>query len=48
MWALAWVLQDCAVTSVIPGCKSVAQVESNAAAIGLDMVADDHPQATRP
>lgn len=34
-WALAWVLRDPAVTSVIPGCKSVEQVESNAAAADL-------------
>ena len=29
-WALAWCLQHEAVSSVIPGCKSVEQVESNA------------------
>jgi len=43
-WALAWVLQHPAVTCVIPGCKSVQQVESNAAAADLDMVSEDHPQ----
>jgi len=37
-WALAWCLQHPAVSCVIPGCKSVAQVESNAAAADLDMV----------
>jgi aryl-alcohol dehydrogenase-like predicted oxidoreductase len=37
-WALAWCLQHPAVTTVIPGCKNVAQVESNAAAADLDMV----------
>ncbi len=42
-WALAWCLQQPAVTCVIPGCKSVAQVESNAAA--ADLVREDHPQA---
>ena len=31
-WALAWCLRHPAVTAVIPGCKSVAQVESNAKA----------------
>ena len=31
-WALAWCLKNDAVTSVIPGCKSVEQVEHNAAA----------------
>jgi aryl-alcohol dehydrogenase-like predicted oxidoreductase len=44
-WALAWCLQHPAVTCVIPGCKSVAQVEANARAAELDMVRDDHPQA---
>jgi aryl-alcohol dehydrogenase-like predicted oxidoreductase len=42
-WALAWCLQHPAVTCVIPGCKTVAQVESNAGAANL--VSDDHPQA---
>ncbi len=31
-WALAWCLNDPVVTSVIPGCKNVAQVQQNAAA----------------
>jgi aryl-alcohol dehydrogenase-like predicted oxidoreductase len=50
-WALAWCLQHPAVTCVIPGCKNVAQVESNARAADLSMAAsanevhDDHPQA---
>lgn len=44
-WALAWCLQHPAVTSVIPGCKTVEQVESNASAADLDLVRDDHPQA---
>ncbi len=34
-WALAWCLRHPAVTAVIPGCKSVAQVEANAAAADL-------------
>ena len=34
-WALAWCLKHPAVTSVIPGCKSVEQVEHNAAAASL-------------
>ncbi len=46
-WALAWCLQHPAVTCVIPGCKNVQQVESNAAAADLDIVRDDHPQAAR-
>jgi aryl-alcohol dehydrogenase-like predicted oxidoreductase len=40
-WALAWCLNHDAVACVIPGCKSVAQVESNAAAVKL--VSEDHP-----
>lgn len=44
-WALAWCLQHPAVTCVIPGCKSVEQVDSNARAAELALVRDDHPQA---
>ena len=44
-WALAWCLQHPAVTCVIPGCKTVAQVDNNAAAADLDLVSDNHPQA---
>jgi aryl-alcohol dehydrogenase-like predicted oxidoreductase len=44
-WALAWCLRNEAVTSVIPGCKDVAQVESNAAA--AELVSEDHPLALR-
>jgi myo-inositol catabolism protein IolS len=44
-WALAWCLQHPAVTCVIPGCKSVEQVESNALAADLQTVTDGHPQA---
>jgi len=44
-WALAWCLQHPAVTCVVPGCKTVEQVESNAKAADLDMVKSDHPQA---
>ncbi len=43
-WALAWCLQHPAVTCVIPGCKTVAQVDSNADAADLDLVSDNHPQ----
>ena len=42
-WALAWCLQNEAVTSVIPGCKDLKQVESNAAA--ADLTSDVHTQA---
>ena len=42
-WALAWCLRHEAVTSDIPGCKDLKQVEANAAA--ADLVPDDHPQA---
>ncbi len=34
-WALAWILKNPAVTCVIPGCKSTAQVEANAACADL-------------
>ena len=34
-WALAWCLKHPAVTAVIPGCKDVKQVESNAKAADL-------------
>lgn len=34
-WALAWCLRHPAVTTVIPGCKNVEQVESNARAVEL-------------
>jgi aryl-alcohol dehydrogenase-like predicted oxidoreductase len=44
-WALAWCLQHPAVTAVIPGCKSVRQVEDNARAAELEIVRDDHPHA---
>ncbi len=44
-WALAWCLQHPAVTCVIPGCKTIAQVESNAGAAELELVRADHPQA---
>lgn len=34
-WALAWCLRHPAVTTIIPGCKSVGQVEKNAAVAAL-------------
>lgn len=43
VWALAWCLRHPAVTCVIPGCKTVEQVEMNASAANL--VWGDHPQA---
>jgi len=46
-WALAWCLKHPAVSAVIPGCKSVEQVASNAKATELDIVRDDHPQAVK-
>jgi aryl-alcohol dehydrogenase-like predicted oxidoreductase len=45
-WAIAWCLQHPAVTCVIPGCKSVEQVESNASAAELELVSAAHPQAS--
>jgi len=44
-WALAWCLQHPAVSCVIPGCKNVEQVQSNAQAADLPSVTDDHPLA---
>ncbi len=44
-WSLAWCLQHPAVSCVIPGCKTVAQVEANAKAADMDLVSDGHPQA---
>ena len=44
-WALAWILQHPALTCVIPGNKTIAQVDSNASAADLDLVSDDHSQA---
>lgn len=41
-WALAWCLNHPAVTCVIPGCKDIAQVEANAAAV--ELVNAGHPQ----
>lgn len=37
-WALAWCLQHPAVTAVIPGCKTIEQVELNAGAADLEIV----------
>jgi myo-inositol catabolism protein IolS len=45
-WALAWCLQHPAVSCVVAGCRSVEQLESAASAADLDMVRNDHPQAT--
>lgn len=42
-WALAWCLQHPAVSAVIPGSKTVEQLEGNVAAAALDLVAADHP-----
>ncbi|CAM3636303.1 aldo/keto reductase [Brevibacillus invocatus] len=42
-WALAWCLNHPAVTTVIPGSKSPAQVEANAKA--AELASDQHPQA---
>ncbi len=44
-WALGWCLKHPAVTCVIPGCKNVDQVKSNAAAADVDVVPIDHPQS---
>lgn len=44
-WALAWCLQHPAVSCVIPGCKTIQQIEANAKAADLPMGRSDHPQA---
>jgi aryl-alcohol dehydrogenase-like predicted oxidoreductase len=43
-WALAWCLQHPAVNCVIPGTKSVEQLEVNAGAAALGLWGDGHPQ----
>jgi aryl-alcohol dehydrogenase-like predicted oxidoreductase len=45
-WAIGWCLRHPAVSCVVAGCKSVQQLESNAAATDLHLVRDDHPRAT--
>jgi len=44
-WALAWCLRHTAVSAVIPGMKTVLQVDSNARAADYDEVSVGHPQA---
>ena len=44
-WALAWCLRNPVVSAVIPGCKSPAQLRSNAAAAALEIGQAGHPQA---
>jgi len=44
-WALAWCLQNPAVTCVIPGSKTIEQLDLNANAADLDMVSREHRQA---
>lgn len=44
-WALAWCLREPSVQSVIPGCKTVEQVEENARA--ADMADGRHPWAAK-
>ncbi|MEW1808945.1 aldo/keto reductase [Pseudarthrobacter sp. NPDC080039] len=39
-WALAWCLRPPVITAVIPGSKSVEQLESNAAAADLDLAGE--------
>lgn len=36
-WALAWCLANPAVTAVLPGCKTLAQLDANAAAADLEL-----------
>lgn len=44
-WALTWALRDPAVSAVIPGSKTIAQLESNATAADLELVSESHPSA---
>ena len=44
-WAIAWCLQHPAASCVVAGCRSVQQLEANAAAADLHLVRDDHPRA---
>ena len=44
-WALTWSLRHPAVAAVIPGSKTIAQLESNAGAANLDLVSPAHPAA---
>ena len=44
-WAIAWCLRHPAVSAVIPGSRTIEQLEGNAAAAELDLVSDDHPLA---
>ena len=46
-WALAWCLKHPAVTTVIPGCKNVEQVKSNAAAADLSELVTDGTEQIR-
>jgi myo-inositol catabolism protein IolS len=43
--ALTWPLRHPAVSTVIVGCKSIEQLESNVAAADLDLVSDAQPLA---
>jgi aryl-alcohol dehydrogenase-like predicted oxidoreductase len=45
-WALAWCLRHPAVGAVIPGSRTLEQLESNVAA--AELVSDDHPLALQP
>ena len=47
-WALAWCLQHPVVSAVIPGSKTVAQLEGNVAAAALDVMSPAHPLAVAP
>lgn len=46
-WALAWPLNNPAVTCVIPGCKNEKQVRSNARAVRWVTDSSSHPQSRR-
>jgi aryl-alcohol dehydrogenase-like predicted oxidoreductase len=44
-WAIAWCLQHPSVSAVIPGSRTIEQLEGNAAAAELDLASDEHPLA---
>ncbi|MDA9765014.1 aldo/keto reductase, partial [Opitutales bacterium] len=46
-WALRWILDFDAVSTVIPGASKVSQIESNAAASSLESLSEETHQELR-
>jgi aryl-alcohol dehydrogenase-like predicted oxidoreductase len=42
-WALSWCLKHESISSVIPGCKNLEQLEINAKTVNMDMFPKNHP-----